>query len=538
MSEIKIKHKDLTRNGYIIDINTLSKDTITDLKKDLTVTPIVHPDFSQDIESYQVFRQDDNMLYIPKYYGIEKFGVPKREHDLTGKKSKMQFQGKLRASQLIIAHKCLTELTQKGGGIISLPCGGGKTVLGIYLACQLGLKTLVVVHKTFLQDQWLERIKQFSDAKVGIIRQKKIDVERKDIVVGMLQSISMIDYDPTIFEDFGCVIYDEVHHNASRVFSNALLKLGARYTIGLSATPHRSDGLTKVLHWYIGDIIHKEERKSDNKVIIKVMEYKSSDKVLFAEKRRFISGSVRPDVQKMLSNLIKIKERNLFINEILLKLLTKKNRKIIVLSGRIDHLKDLKKRLDTCINDLVATQVIDENEYTTAYYIGKSNALDLKDAAKADVIFGSYAMAEEGLDIDGLNTLVFATPKKNIIQSLGRIMRKPVQDGDVWPVVIDIADSYSCFKRWGDDRINYYEKQDYVVNVYSILNKRIITVKEYLEQNKVTVPKDKSIAEVYITHRYGAYYYELLTENGKIKNQDYNHTDSLDNILGDIEQED
>ena len=88
-------------------------------------------------------------------------------------KRKFKFNGKLREYQTNIVDVCLKIIKSNGGGIISLPCGRGKTIIAIYLACVLKIKTLVVVHKTFLQNQWYERIKQFSDAKIGIIRQKK-----------------------------------------------------------------------------------------------------------------------------------------------------------------------------------------------------------------------------------------------------------------------------------------------------------------------------------------------------------------------------
>ena len=153
------------------------------------------------------------------------------------------------------------------------------------------------MHKTFLQNQWYDRIKQFTNAKIGIIRQKKIDVDRKDIVIGMLQSISMIDYDLDIFKNIGVVIWDEVHHLGSRVFSQALYKTGAKYTIGLSATPYRADGLTKVFMWYLGDIIYKVTRKEDKNVIVKIFNYESNN-LLFVEKKMWIRGKIKPAVQK------------------------------------------------------------------------------------------------------------------------------------------------------------------------------------------------------------------------------------------------
>ena len=65
----------------------------------------------------------------------------------------------------------------------------------------------------------------------------------------MLRSISIKEYDREVFEEFGLVIYDEVHHLGSRVDSQALFKTSSQYTIGLSATPERSDGLLKVINW-------------------------------------------------------------------------------------------------------------------------------------------------------------------------------------------------------------------------------------------------------------------------------------------------
>ena len=113
-----------------------------------------------------------------------------------------------------------------GGGIISVPCGYGKTVIALYIAAKLNLKTLVVVHKEFLVNQWKERIEQFiPDAEIGRIQSKIVKSQNKDIVIGMLQSISMIDYDDDLFNDFGLVIYDECHHLGAEVFSNIFVSI-------------------------------------------------------------------------------------------------------------------------------------------------------------------------------------------------------------------------------------------------------------------------------------------------------------------------
>ena len=87
-------------------------------------------------------------------------------------------------------------------------------------------------------DQWKERIEFFlPDARVGKIQGDVVKIEDKDIVIGMLQSISMKDYPDDVFNSFGFVIYDECHHLGAEVFSRSLIKVGCKYILGLSATP-------------------------------------------------------------------------------------------------------------------------------------------------------------------------------------------------------------------------------------------------------------------------------------------------------------
>jgi superfamily II DNA or RNA helicase len=403
-----------------------------------------------------------------------------------------------------------------------------NTAIAIYLACQLGLKTLIVVHKTFLQNQWYERIQQFTDAKIGIIRQNKIDIEGKDIVVGMLQSISMKDYDSDIFKSFGLVVMDECHRMPSRVFSKAFNKTNCKYTIGLSATPNRKDGLTKVIKWYIGDIIYELTRKGDNRVIVKTFTYESNDK-LYGEKKRWnpISKRVAPDTVRMISNMSKMDKRTHFIVNMLDSLKDQDERKILVLSHRIEHLKQMKSGIDKLIEIKIKNGKVEQDEFKTAYYIGGMKEYELKDSEEADIIFATYAMAEEGLDIDNLNTLILATPKKDIIQSIGRIMRKPIKEGDNYPMIIDIIDNYSCFKTWGSQRINYYNSKKYTVHNYQTWNEKCITIKDYLIMNGVIKKNSKNvdIRKEFLCHKYSYSHYELEKDlgfkNSNLKNYEY-----------------
>ena len=351
-----------------------------------------------------------------------------------------------------------------------------NTMLAIYLSWVLGLKTLVVTHKEFLMDQWEKRIQEFTTAKIGRIRQNKIDVEGKDIVIGMLRSLSMKDYPTEILNQFGLVIYDEVHHTGSRVDSQALLKTSAEYTIGLSATPERADGMTKVINWHVGDILYEMEKKYNYRVLVKKIFFRSND-VLFKEKKMYFQGRFAPSHTKMTENLTKIQTRNqLIVNFI--DVLKGMGRKILILSYRVEHLEYLKGLVDEKIKADGESHI-----YNSYYYMGKTKRTE-KDMAEKDghIIFATMQLAEEGLDIAHLDTVLFALPvsiqkdKKNngkikssktLIQSIGRILRNDtLEDLTQIPLVIDISDMFSIYSGWSNKRNEIYEKKNWYMQNY------------------------------------------------------------------------
>lgn len=351
-----------------------------------------------------------------------------------------------------------------------------NTMLAIYLSWVLGLKTLVVTHKEFLMDQWEKRIQQFTTAKVGRIRQNKIDVDNKDIVIGMLRSLSIKDYPTEILNQFGLVIYDEVHHTGSRVDSQALLKTSAEYTIGLSATPDRADGMTKVINWHIGDILYEMEKKYNYRVLVKKIFFRSND-LLFREKKMYFQGRFAPNHTAMTDNLTKIKTRNQLIVNII-DVLKGMGRKILILSYRVEHLESLKGMIDEKIKADGESHI-----YNSYYYMGKTKRTE-KDMAEKDghIIFATMQLAEEGLDIGHLDTVIFALPvsiqkdkkkrgkiksSKALIQSIGRILRNDkLEDLTQIPLVVDISDMFSIYSGWSNKRNEIYEKKNWYMQNY------------------------------------------------------------------------
>jgi len=450
----------ITKEGYIIVKTANNKATIDKIKKELTVTPHLAFKHNKNFKpnSFPVYRENDEYIIVPKFYGIDKFGKPKVDKMEKGLKIDINFLGEPRPVQVPILQKTIEHMDKTDGGLICAGCGVGKTAMALYIACHYKVKTLIMVHKTFLLNQWKERISQFTDATVGTIQQDVVDIEDKDIVVGMLQSIAKDKYDSDVFMDFGLVIFDEAHHAPSEYFSRALPIINCHKSLALSATPKRSDKLEKVLFWYFGEIAYNAPPNVNNLVNVKAYNYDVKDKDFKEARIRFGGDINRP---KTINRLVGIEKRNIFIIDIIKEIMEEPGRKILLLSDRIEHLDTLKKMID------------DIDMYTCEYYIGGMKQSKLDKSADADIILGSYGMASEGLDIPTLNTLIMATPRSEIEQSVGRITRRA--DPNIQPLIIDIVDMLPCFVNQGIRRRKLYKKLQFNIEVYEVEDSKIVS---------------------------------------------------------------
>src|SRR6056300_162981 len=249
----------LTRTGYLV-----TEGPIAEIKKELTVRPQVNGDYGFPPPPFKVFRTAKNGVCVPRFYGVARVGKPKEDRRPEPARSKATFVGQLRDATH--QNAALAAALSAGHGVLSLPCGYGKTTVSLAIACKLGYRTMIVVHKEFLANQWKERIQQFCPgASIGIVQQNKKEINC-DFVIAMLQSLSLKEYSFEDFDSIGTLIVDEAHHICAKVFSQSLFKLCPKHAFGLSATPNRKDGLTKVLHWFMGPTFFSVERKNQDQV--------------------------------------------------------------------------------------------------------------------------------------------------------------------------------------------------------------------------------------------------------------------------------
>ena len=462
----------LSRNGYKLKKKELSDQQKSTLIKDLTAKPKQVQGFgpNQKPVQYPIFMESKTSYYVPRFYGLKHFGKPNVNQLDTGVSIDVPFNGSLRPEQIPIQKRYLDE---QGGGIISLKCGGGKTVLALSIIAALQKKTIVLVHKDFLMTQWYDRIQQFlPSAKIGKIQQDTIDIDNKDIVLAMVQSVSVKEYPKEVFQQFGLAVFDECHHLGAEVFFKCMRKVASNYMLGLSATPKRKDGLQWVFESFIGPIVYQTKDVVTEGVEVNVIDYYSEDATYTKPCLTYMG---KPCLPKIINNVCAHWERTKVILE-LTKQYYEMDRKVILLSDRREHLN--------CMLEWLLKENI-----PSGLYVGGMKPFDLHESQKKDVILGTFSMAAEGMDIPKLNTIILASPKSDVVQAVGRIMREKVNVRKFHPLIIDINDThpnFETFKRQNQKRITFYNKQKYKIMLHKVDG----TIEEYQK-----IRKSKKIAK-------------------------------------------
>lgn len=332
-----------------------------------------------------------------------------------------------------------------------------NTVMGLKIISILSKKTLILVHKEFLMNQWIERIAEFLPAaRVGKIQGPVFDIVEKDIVIGMIQSLYDRTFPTDAFSSFGLTIIDEVHRIGSEEFSKTLFKTITRCMLGISATVERKDGLTCLLYHFIGPKIYSEERKDDTVVEVRAIEY-----IHPQEEYNVVAYDYKGNVQysTMVSKISNFVPRSQFLVQVLRDLIrAQPDQQIMVLS----HIRALLTFLYDSLNSLEEPS----NKIDVGYYVGGMKKEALEATEKKQVVLATYAMAAEALDIKTLNTLVMVSPKTDIIQSVGRILRMKA-DGKV---IVDIVDTHDVFQNQWKKRRAYYKKCGYGIRYVKSTN--------------------------------------------------------------------
>ena len=448
----------LTHIGYSLLKSGLTPAEQAVIRKELTVAPKVlgprrYGGAGED--SFPVFLESPSRLYVPRIWARDRYGPAESSIMSPGVdlRPDLKFVGTPYDYQVSIVDTFMKAADDQGGGLICVPCGRGKTFMAAYAAARLKKRFIVVVDKEFLLQHWSGELQALLPGiRLGILQQDKqqmgteivskrelslpelkdlarkaglkvggtkpellarlqeakvntvpeVDTITYDCTIAMIKTLVLRDFAQDEFREYGFTIFDECHHLGAAHFSRALQKVQTQVMLGLSATPTRDDGLTKVFEWFLGKPVYWEQtREPDPDVVVQKISFTSDDPA-YAEVPVDFRGE--PVLARLLTQVLECEARNEAIDE--------------VLEGLV---------------------------------------------ANPQVILGTYAMASEAMNIKTLNTMVMASPRKKIEQSTGRILRVQKEDRTVEPLIVDIVDSHSVYQgQWFKRRV-YYRKCKYKI---------------------------------------------------------------------------
>lgn len=386
-------------------------------------------------------------LHLPRFEGRRLFG-PCIDVRSNGESMDINvvFAGKLCSTtppQVQATNAVMHQLEKHGGAMLILPCGFGKTVCALWLAHALNRRALVIVNSSNLLRQWKKRVEQFLPlARIGVIQQDVAQGDNCDVVIAMLQSLSKKQYADTLLAGFGTVIVDEAHHIAAPMFSRAMRKLPARNIIGLSATPDRPDGLGIALNWFMGVEAYRAQRVQE-RVDVRMITYTRGNQ----EELVYRNGKVR--YPEMVNRMVADVARQQLVHSLISRYYAI-GRHVLVLCDRREQVTDV-ARLLAISHPLLKVGVV----------LGGMKEGVTEPALSCQVIVSTYHYFSEGADVPRLDTLILATPRGNIEQALGRILRPHPEKAT--PLVVDICDSFSLFAGMMWKRHGYYRKNKYWV---------------------------------------------------------------------------
>lgn len=359
---------------------------------------------------------------------LEKSGIAYRLDDArsAGKPIDIAFRGALTPEQ----EGLLKAVLKKEQGIVVAPTGFGKTVFAIALIAARRVSTVVIVHRKDLLAQWRKRIEKFlelSEDGVGEWSSPKkrltgtLDLVMEGTLAGRPEEELR-----TFFAQYGQVIVDECHHAASSGYAKVLGQCSSRCLIGLTATFERTDGTQKATTFLCGPILKR--LKTPNALPVRL------DVRRFEHPESFSAGLVHAE---LMNRLARHPERNRFIVSILRELVERR-RRVLVLTGRQQHVEDLAAMLKALP---VQTFVLSSD------MAGRDRALVVRQieelpASEPRIVVATGQLIGEGFDHAPLDTLLLAMPVASaplLTQYIGRVVRLHEEKTDA--EIIDVVDS-------------------------------------------------------------------------------------------------
>jgi superfamily II DNA or RNA helicase len=416
-------------------------------------------DLSQVLRYYD---QDDTGITVPRglvglvIYMAKRAGLPWHIEDNTRALPPVEFRSLLGSGRSTTDSTpvlkpfqvdAVAEILKRDTGVLQLDTGAGKTVIALGVIAERKQPTLIIVHSKPLLNQWVDRIATFlgiPKEEIGVIGNGKKTIGKK-ITVGIINSIYPIA--DGIKRSFGHIVVDECHRCPSRTFTGAVTAFDAKYVLGLSATPWRRDGLTKLIGWYLGPQVKVEPGELTEKDIIQDVE-------IITRETAFIPfADPAEEYSTALSELCEDPQRNNLICRDVATEAGNGGGTCLVLSDRKSHCDALASTLRAKgVNADVLTG--DTAKKEREGIVGRLNSGSVR------VLIATGQLIGEGFDAKSLQTIFLTTPVSfdgRLIQYLGRVLRPAA--GKQKARVYDYIDPVGVLRASARTRQRVYESK-------------------------------------------------------------------------------
>lgn len=404
---------------------------------------------------YKFYVEARNALVIPRYFPIRDFVVCNIEDDIDlGEDIKISDNIKPRTE---LQKNAMKYLLGNKNGILRLDPGSGKTVISIKAVSELKKKTIILVHRDSLVQQWIgpgEREPQGFLAFTSLKEDEISRVTSKNYKEALQKSVSVIT-DQTFISllkrqkvefiralrdaNFGIFFADEVHTTVGApTFAECSIYIPTYRCFGLSATPYRWDGNTDIINFHLGDTY---EDKSDSGTMGTRVTFILIDYGIMEKSAKYVMWAGQFQRARYLNLIKKSKPAMNLFKSLLLKF--KNDRDIIFVSERIKLIEELFK-------------------WTPIESKSKFISNTTNKALQAKVVFATPGKIRDGVDIPKKDCLIMTSPISNIHQMVGRIVRTSA--GKQKPIVVDIVDiGCNDIANTMFNRIKYYKEKNWPI---------------------------------------------------------------------------
>lgn len=412
------------------DIDTISLEKADDISKKLEVEVKNRYQSHFAAKKYLIlYKLIENKIRLPFYYAYSVLNRrPNKE--LKFQTTENKFTAKLYPNQREVVKELLQYLNKYGCAFLSAHTGFGKTVVGTYLTCKIGLKTVILTHRVIIATQWIKSKENFTGSK-RIAQFKTKDVWDDEIDIYVINPIILPKLKNFKFEEIGFLITDEAHAFCSPKMSEAFTYFTPKYSLGLSATPdEKSDGTGVVLNHYFGKRVYRKFYEVHD-----VYEFRTGFIPEFK-----LNQEGRTDWNSVLTSQATDEKRNGTIVKMCEYF---ENRNILVL----------------CKRKIQAEYLLDElreKGIDADIYIASMKNVNYT----CRVLIATFSKGGVGFDHPALNMLILASDVEAYIQQyIGRVFRggKTLKEGER-VYIVDLVDKFNLLENHYKSRKRYYKK--------------------------------------------------------------------------------